>query len=89
MRSGSRMAWAAKETSRGSSVAAIPTRDLNHSRCASRRLTRAMGVPQMVAAMRVRASKSASGGVSRMAAPLERLRRSRSPSGRRAALIAR
>ena len=55
------MAWEQSEPSRGISVASSPNLDLNHCRFESVRLTRAMGVPQMVAASQVRSSYRDSG----------------------------
>ena len=58
------MACAQKETSRGVSVGARPTRALNHWRSASIRLTAAMGAPHTLAAALASSSNAASAGVS-------------------------
>ncbi len=58
------MARAQKDTSRGVSDTSSPIRALNHWRCASTRLIADMGVPQTVAAARVRLSNAASGAES-------------------------
>ena len=61
------MAWAQIEISRGVSATFImPTRDLNHWRGSSIKVTAAIGVPQICVASRVRSSKADSGGVSKM-----------------------
>ena len=64
----SRIAWAQKATSRGVSVAARPTRALNHCRSSSMRLISAIGVSQMCDASLTTSSKSCSAGVSSSAA---------------------
>src|SRR5919112_7547 len=52
-RSGERMAWAQKATSRGVSAALSPVRDLNHWRAAATRLMSGPGAPPRRAAERV------------------------------------
>ena len=60
------MAWAQKATSRGVSLTpGRPTFALNHCRCSSTRLSKAMGAPQTLEARRAMASNTGSGAVSR------------------------